>query len=123
MGKSRPIVIGVDNNPSMRKLFERSTEDLDIDLTVFTSAAEVWSYLQSNAPDLVILSIILPNKDGLSLLREIRELPQHQQTQIIIVSSKNYAQDMAIAKELGALEFITKPVSIRTITDVVAKYT
>ena len=123
MGKARPDVIGVDNSPSMKKLLERSTESLDIDLTVFTSAEDAWTYLQSNTPDLIILSIILPFKDGLSLLKELRELPEHQQTQVIIISSKDYAQDRIVAKQLGALEFIPKPMPMQTITDVVVKYT
>jgi len=123
MGKTRPTVIGVDKSPSMRKMLERSTENLDIDLTVFTSAEEAWTYLQSNTPDLIILSIIMPIKDGLSLLNEIRQLPNHRQTQVIIVSSKDYAQDRIIANELGALEFIAKPMPMKTITDVIVKYT
>ena len=123
MGTIRPVVIAVDNSPSMRKLLERSTENLDIDLTVFTSADEAWTYLQSNTPDLIILSIIMPIKDGLSLLNEIRQLPNHRQTQVIIVSSKDYAQDRIIANELGALEFIAKPMPMKTITDVIVKYT
>jgi len=123
MGNARPTVIGVDNSPSMKKMLERSTENLDIDLTVFASAEEAWSYLQSNAPDLIILSIILPIKDGLSLLKELRQLPEHQETQVIIISSKDYTQDRIIAKQLGALDFIPKPMPMQTITDVVVKYT
>ena len=123
MENTKPTVIGVDNSPSMKKLLERSTENLDIDLTMLASAEEAWSYLQSNTPDLIILSIILPDKDGLSLLKELRQIPVHQETQIIIVSSKDYNQDRMIAKDLGVLEFIPKPMSMQTITDVVVKYT
>ena len=123
MGNTKPTVIGVDSSPSMKKLLERSTENLDIDLMVFGSAEEAWPYLQSNTPNLVILTIILPDKDGLTLLKELRQLPTHQNTQAIIVSSKDYTQDRALAKELGALEFIPKPMSMQTITDVVVKYT
>ena len=106
MGNTKPIVVAVDNSPSMKKLLERSTENLDIDLTVFASAKEAWSYLQSNTPDLLILNIIMPIKDGLSLLNEVRQLPNNRQTQVIIVSSKDYAQDRILANELGVLEFI-----------------
>jgi len=123
MGKTRPAVIGVDNSPSMKKLLERSTENLDIDLIVFSSAEEAWPYLTANTPNLVILTIILPDKDGLTLLKEMRQLPAHKETQAIIVSSKDYTQDRILAKELGALEFIPKPMSMQTITDVVVKYT
>ncbi len=123
MGNTKPIVVAVDNSPSMKKLLERSTENLDIDLTVFASAKEAWSYLQSNTPDLLILNIIMPIKDGLSLLNEVRQLPNNRQTQVIIVSSKDYAQDRILANELGVLEFIAKPMPMQTITDVVVKYT
>lgn len=123
MGNTKPTVIGVDNSPSMKKLLERSTENLDIDLTMLASAEEALSYLQSNTPNLIILSIILPDKDGLSLLKELRQIPVHQETQVIIVSSKDYNQDRMIAKDLGVLEFIAKPMSMQTITDVVVKYT
>ena len=123
MRNTRPTVICVDNSLSMKKLLERSTENLDIDLTVFASAEEAWPYLQSNTPNLIILSIILPVKDGLSLLKELRHLPKHQETPVIIVSSKDYTQDRIVAKELGVLEFIPKPMPIQTITDVVVKYT
>jgi len=123
MGNTRPTVIGVDNSPSMKKLLERSTKDLDIDLTVFTSAEEAWPYLQANTPNLIIVSILLPDKNGLSLLRDLRQLPAHRETQTIIVSSKDYAQDRMVAKDLGVLEFIPKPMSMQTITDVVVKYT
>jgi len=107
----------------MKKLLERSMENLDIDLTMFASAEEAWPYLQSNRPNLIVLSIILPGKNGLSLLRDLRQLPVHQETQAVIVSSKDYVQDRLVAKDLGALEFIPKPVSMQTITDVVVKYT
>ncbi len=119
----RPVVIGVDNSSSMKKVLKKGTENLDIDLTVFTSAGEAWTYLQSNTPDLIILSIILPIQDGLSLLRDIRKQPRHKQTPVIIVSSKDYTQDRILAEELGALEFIPKPMPIKTITDIVVKYT
>ncbi len=123
MGNTKPTVIGVDDSLSMKKLLERSTKDLDIDLIVFTSAEEAWPYLQSNTPNLIILSIILPDKNGLSLLRDLRQLPAHQKTQAIIVSSKDYVQDRMVAKDLGVLEFIPKPMSMQTITDVIVKYT
>jgi DNA-binding response OmpR family regulator len=123
MGNTKPTVIGVDNSTSMKKLLERSTENLDIDLTVFTSAEDAWPYLKSNIPNLIILSIILPVKDGLSLLRELRQLPTHRETPVIIVSSKDYTQDRMVAEDLGVLEFIPKPMTMKTIEDVVVKYT
>jgi DNA-binding response OmpR family regulator len=118
-----PKVVVVDNSPTIKTLFKRSTEKLGIDLTLFDSAEETRTYLESNRPDLLILSIILPDKDGLSFLKELRKLPLHQDTSVIMVSSKDYMQDREAAARLGVLEFIPKPMSMQTIADFVVKYT
>ncbi len=118
-----PKVVVVDNSPTIKTLFKRSTEKLGIDLTLFDSAEETRTYLESNRPDLLILSIKLPDKDGLSFLKELRKLPLHQDTSVIMVSSKDYTQDREAASRLGVLEFIPKPMSMQTIADFVVKYT
>ena len=123
MGNIKPTVVGIENSPSMRKFLERSIETLDIELHVFSSAEDGWHYLQSNTPDLIILSIILPGKDGLSLLKDIRESPNHKEIPVIILSSKNYAQDRIIATQLGVTEFMLKPMPVKAITDIITKYT
>lgn len=123
MGIEWPTVVVVDNSPAIKKLFERSTRDLGIELLIFDSAADSWTYLNNTKPDLLILSIILPDKNGLTLLNDLRKLPLHQNTSVIMVSSKDYAQDRLAANELGVLDFIPKPMPMQTITDVIVKYT
>ena len=118
-----PTIVIVDNSPAVKRLFEKSTKNLGIELNFFPSAEDAWPYLESNKPDLLILSIILPNKDGLSLLQDLRKLPLHKDTSVIMLSSKDYAQDKLAASELGALDFITKPIPMQTINDFVIKYT
>ena len=123
MGNNWPTVVVVDNSPAIKKLFERSIEDLGVTLKILDTAAESLDFLQDNQPDLLILSIILPDKNGLTLLKELRKLPLHQNTSVIMVSSKDYAQDRLAAQELGVVEFIPKPMPMQTITDVIVKYT
>ena len=123
MGREWPTVVVVDNSPAIKKLFERSIEDLRINLVVFESAADSWAYLQDSKPDLLILSIILPDKNGLTLLKDLRKLPQHLDTSVIMVSSKDYAQDRLAADELGVCEYMPKPLPMQTIREVIVKYT
>ena len=117
-----PTVVVVDDSPSIKVLFERGTQDLDVDLIIFDSAATSWSYLENNKPDILFLNIKMPGKDGLTFLQELRELPLHKDTSVVMISSKDYAQDRSVASKLGAMEFLTKPMPIRVITDVVEKY-
>ena len=122
MSKQKQTVVVVDDNTTVRALFERGTEDLAIDLVSYGSAAEAMAYLKDHRPDLLFLDIIMPDQDGLSFLRELRNLPLHRDTPVIMITSKDYMQDRTLAKALGALEFITKPMSIQAISDIIRQH-
>jgi CheY-like chemotaxis protein len=122
MSDTKQTVVVVDDNATVRALFERSTEDLTLNLLTFASAEASMEYLADNKPNLLFLDIIMPDKDGLTFLSELRKLPLHRDTPVIILTSKDYAQDRTVANELGALEFITKPMPMRTITDIITDY-
>ena len=119
---SKQTVIVVDDNATVRALFERSTANLAIELITYGSADEAMEYLGENKPNLLFLDIIMPDKDGLTFLQELRKLPLHRDTPVIMITSKDYAQDRTVANELGALEFITKPMPMRAITDIILNY-
>ena len=91
-------------------------------MLIFDSADKSWSYLEANRPDLLFLNNKMPGKDGLILLKELRELPLHKETAVVMISSKDYSQDRTIASQLGAVEFVTKPMPAKVITDIVLKY-
>ncbi|MFQ5660899.1 MAG: two-component system response regulator [Gammaproteobacteria bacterium] len=122
-GNTIPTIVVVDDSSTIRALFERSTEKLDVELKIFDSSEASWDYLESHKPHLIFLNIKMPGKDGLIFLKDLRGLPLHKDTSVVMISSKDYAQDRSVANQLGAVEFITKPMPIQTITDVVLKYT
>lgn len=122
MNRSHPTVVVIDDSPSVKSLFERSTAALGIELKTFSSAAGSLAYLQDHCPDLLFLNIIMPDKDGLTFLRELRENSLHEQTPVIMISSKDYAQDRFAAQELGAVEFMPKPMPMQAIADAIERY-
>ncbi len=122
MTGNSPTIVVVDDSPTVKALFERGTIDCKIELKVFRSADNAWTYLEAISPALLFLNIKMPGKDGLTFLKELRYLPLHKETSVVMISSKDYAQDRSVAEKLGALEFITKPMPIQVITDVIHKY-
>lgn len=122
MDKQLPSVVVIDDNATVLKLFKRATENLALELHTYSSADDSMEYLKDNKPQLVFLDIIMPDKDGLTFLQELRKLPLHRDTMVIMITSKDYAQDRTVANELGALEFITKPMPMVSITDIILKY-
>lgn len=122
MDSHMPSVVVVDDNTTVLKLFKRATENLALDLHTFSSADASMEFLKENKPQILFLDIIMPEKDGLTFLQELRKLPLHRDTLVIMITSKDYAQDRTVANELGALEFITKPMPLVSITDIILKY-
>ena len=122
MDNKVPTVVVVDDNATVLKLFERATTNLAIELETFSSADASMAYLGEHKPNLLFLDIIMPEKDGLTFLQELRKLPLHRDTLVVMITSKDYAQDRTVANELGALEFITKPMPMVAITDIILKY-
>lgn len=123
MSKVIPSVVVVDDSPTAASFYQMSAADLAVDLRAFHGADEAIAHLEQNQPDLLFLDIVMPNKDGITLLKELRSLPIHGDTPVIMVTSKDYDQDRAVARELGVLEFLLKPLRPREIRDLIQKYT
>jgi two-component system, chemotaxis family, response regulator PixG len=123
MPEHKPTVVIVDDSSTVRLFFERAVAPLDVDLEMFASANDALKYLDSHKPDLLFLDIIMPEKDGLTFLQELRRLPLHADTPTVVISSKDYAQDRVAAKELGVVEFVAKPMSTKVIEELIVRYT
>lgn len=64
-------------------------------------------------PSLVILDLMLPNKDGLTILREIRETKEIKKTPVIILTARETEFDKVLGLDFGADDYLTKPFSIK----------
>ncbi|MAJ91367.1 MAG: hypothetical protein CMF40_04165 [Legionellales bacterium] len=122
MSTHKRTAVLIDDNESSHKFFLRSVENLSIDLKAYRSADTAMKFLNDNKPSLLFLNIILPDKNGLAFLSELRKLPLHAKTPVIILTSNDYSQDRTVASELGVLDFIVKPMSMRTINSIMLDY-
>jgi len=122
MTDKMPTIVAVDDNADAISLFHISLEALAVNFVGFKSSAEALPYLQEHRPDLLFLDILMPVMDGLSLLRYLRSLTYQKDTLVIIVTSKDYEQDRHIAKQLGTVEYLIKPLRFQEIRELVFKY-
>ena len=122
MDEYKRTVVLVDDNATSRKFFLRSVENLSIDLKTYGNTESAMEYLSNSKPSLLFLNIIMPDKNGLTFLGELRKMSLHSDTRVIMITSKDYTQDRTVAFELGALDFIVKPMSMRSITSIMLDY-
>jgi CheY-like chemotaxis protein len=123
MAEKKPKVVVIDDSEASITLYKRSAERLQVDLKVFQSPAESLQYLESHPADLVFTDLIMRKADGWDVLKKLKGWDRHKDTPIVVVTSKNYAQDQALAIELGAKEFLIKPLRSQEIREIICNYT
>ena len=72
-------------------------------------------------PDLIVLDVMLPTLDGLSVLRMLREHPETSETPVILLTARAQFDDQARGWEAGCAEYVTKPFSPTDLADVIAR--
>ncbi len=123
MNPTAPTIAVIDDSPSVRQFFQRCVEPLAVDFKAYASADEAMEYLRTHQPELLFLDIIMPEKDGLTFLQELRRIAGQEHTKVIMISSKDYMQDRAMAKKLGAVDFVAKPMYTQAIRDLIILHT
>jgi DNA-binding response OmpR family regulator len=107
-GKRRILVI--DDDPAMQELIRVILERFGFELIPALNVASAVEILrQKNLPDLVLLDMMLPDIDGLELLRQIRETKVFDNLPVIIVSAMADSDRIRKGLDMGADRYITKP--------------
>lgn len=123
MTKRRPKIVVIDDSAAAITLYERSVKGLRVDLRAFQSPSESLKHLESHGADLIFTGIIMREADGWGILKKLNTLAHHEDTPVIVVTSKNYDQDRALAAQMGATEYLVKPLRSQEIREVIRRYT
>lgn len=100
----------VDDNELNRDMLARRLERKGYIVDVATSASELMDRINQQPIDLVLLDIEMPEVSGLDALRMIRELHSPIRLPVIMVTARNQSEDIVTALDLGANDYLTKPV-------------
>src|SRR5574344_2063438 len=76
---------------------------------VYPDGKSFLASLTQEKPDLLILDLMLPDIDGLSLLKQLRSDPANQEVDVIIISAKGMVSDKVLGLDLGADDYLEKP--------------
>jgi two-component system, OmpR family, response regulator len=104
-------ILIVDDHPEIRELVGRIFENEGYTVSAAEDGETMWTILDSSEVDVVILDLMLPGKDGLTLCREIRT--SRSNLPIIMLTAKGEEIDKVVGLELGADDYVVKPFSGR----------
>jgi two-component system KDP operon response regulator KdpE len=105
----RPLVLVIEDDPQIRKFLRATLTAEDYRLQEAVTAEDGMNEAAARQPDLILLDLGLPDRDGLEVIKRVREFSQ---APILVLSARGQEGDKISALDLGADDYVAKPFAI-----------
>jgi DNA-binding response OmpR family regulator len=115
MGEANPsqrLLLVVDDMAENRALLSRYFGSRGFRIAQADCGATALGLIKRQRFDAVLLDIVMPEIDGIEVLKRIREIHAQRELPVIMVSAKSASMDISLALDLGANDYITKPIDL-----------
>ena len=109
-----PIIWVVDDDPELRRLLDAVLRQQGFQVRCLENSAQLDAWLLRQRPDLVVLDLMMPGDDGLTLLRRLRDAGDD--LPVVMLTARGDAVDRIIGLEQGADDYLAKPFLPRELT-------
>ncbi|MGH9197891.1 MAG: response regulator, partial [Acidimicrobiia bacterium] len=109
--QARAVILVVDDDPLMRLAAREALEQDDWSVIEAENGRLALDACQRLQPDLVLMDVLMPDTDGFSTCAALRNLPNGSCTPVVMVTGLNDLDSINRAYEVGATDFITKPIN------------
>lgn len=106
------VIYVVEDDKNIREIETFALKNVGYEVTGFECAADFFSDLESRIPDLVLLDVMLPDEDGLDIVKKLRENPATKALPIIMVTAKTTELDKVKGLDMGADDYMIKPFGV-----------
>ena len=119
MAKNKIKILLAEDDRFLSKVMGNKLSRKGYDVIIAGDGVEAISKIKSETIDLVLLDLVMPNKDGFDVLEEIKKSGKFKKLPIIVLSNLGQDEDIKRAKALGAYDYMVK--SDMPINDVIIK--
>ena len=106
------VIYIVEDDKNISEIESYALKNSGYQVDSFENAKTFWSRCQERKPDLVLLDVMLPDSDGIEVLKKIRRNPDLKRVPVIMVTAKSSEIDKVKGLDNGADDYITKPFGI-----------
>lgn len=106
-------ILIVEDDKDIANLISEALTSQGFKTYLVNSLAQAYSFLIQSSVDLVVLDLILPDGDGIELLKYLRFSSKYSNIPVVIVSARGAELDRVLGLELGADDYVVKPFSLR----------
>lgn len=114
-------ILIVDDSVSMRKMIRSALRSGSFDVVEAANGPDALSTLDRQQVDLIITDVNMPDMDGISLVRELRQRPRTKSTPILVLTTEATTEMKQAGRAAGATGWIVKPFNPQQLVQVVAK--
>jgi DNA-binding response OmpR family regulator len=107
---SKIRILYVEDEPFLGRIVKESLESRDFEVTMVTDGHQAQSVFERDNPDICVLDVMLPSKDGYSIAKDIRQV--NPNVPIIFVTAKTQTEDLLKGFEVGGNDYLRKPFSM-----------
>ena len=104
-------IVVIDDEEDIRELIEYNLSKEGFDVRCAMSAEDGIALIRREPPDMIILDLMLPGRNGLDLCRELKSEAEYKDIPIIMVTARSEESDIVKGLELGADDYVSKPFS------------
>jgi DNA-binding response OmpR family regulator len=104
------LVLVVDDNEMNRDMLSRRLSRHGHQVLCAKDGAEALALQEANPIDLIFLDVMMPGVSGLEVLRQVRQRKRPTELPVIMVTAKDQSQDVVAAMEMGANDYLSKPI-------------
>jgi len=114
-------ILVVDDSTTNVVLLDAILSEKGYNIIKALSAMEAYSCIDKSIPDLILLDLLMPQINGFDFLKKIKADERTQNIPVIIISAVTNPDDIRLTKNLGAAEFVEKPINIQNLKEMVEK--
>ena len=103
------MIYFVEDDNSIRKLVLYSLTSAGLEAEGFARPSEFWAAMSRRLPQVVLLDIMLPEEDGISILKKLRSDSRTRRVQVILLTAKGSEYDKVVGLDAGADDYVSKP--------------
>lgn len=103
------LIYILEDDASIRSLVTYAIESQSMPVAGFETPSAFWKALENQSPQLILLDIMLPEEDGLSVLKKLRTSSRWRDIPVILLTARNTEFDKVVGLDCGADDFVAKP--------------
>ena len=103
-------ILLVEDEDVLAMIVKETLETRGFEILIAANGVQGWSYFNNKKPDLCIIDVMMPRKDGFSLVQDIRKV--NELIPIIFLTAKTQTEDVLTGLEIGADDYMKKPFSM-----------